>query len=358
MNRIIVQLIVVLILCISGVSFSQDAAILWTRSDSSTQGCSTVDLKRDQAGNVFTFGRTYGETRMKMQSGNEQVIGSKDSGSPSYFLQKLNSKGELIWVKDLSADRNLIGGLIVPDEKGGVVLCSSEKGVIGKNDYFLASFSKDGKSTIRKKIIENLAEFYDCKINDLLIDGNGSLHFVGNLRGTTVFEGRKDTVGERYANDAFYLKVNSEFDYDYLKIYGGSGSQNLVEITINNKNEIFIGGNFQLKEQQFEAESIDLNFTKSEVVIGKYNEEGEEINWVNYPARYLASINGLEVNSSQSLVTVITMRGMIDLDSSAETMSNVDLPSYGMYVATINSCLLYTSPSPRDGLLSRMPSSA
>ena len=26
--------------------------------------------------------------------------------------------------------------------------------------------------------------------------------------------------------------------------------------------------------------------------------------------------------------------------------------------ATYNSCLLYTSPSPRDGLLSRMPSSA
>ena len=26
--------------------------------------------------------------------------------------------------------------------------------------------------------------------------------------------------------------------------------------------------------------------------------------------------------------------------------------------ATINNCLLYTSPSPRDGLLSRMPSSA
>ena len=27
-------------------------------------------------------------------------------------------------------------------------------------------------------------------------------------------------------------------------------------------------------------------------------------------------------------------------------------------IATPNSCLLYTSPSPRDGLLSRMPSSA
>ena len=27
-------------------------------------------------------------------------------------------------------------------------------------------------------------------------------------------------------------------------------------------------------------------------------------------------------------------------------------------VITLNRCLLYTSPSPRDGLLSRMPSSA
>ena len=29
-----------------------------------------------------------------------------------------------------------------------------------------------------------------------------------------------------------------------------------------------------------------------------------------------------------------------------------------IYIALPNSCLLYTSPSPRDGLLSRMPSSA
>ena len=31
---------------------------------------------------------------------------------------------------------------------------------------------------------------------------------------------------------------------------------------------------------------------------------------------------------------------------------------WGVFAAFIFSCLLYTSPSPRDGLLSRMPSSA
>ena len=40
--------------------------------------------------------------------------------------------------------------------------------------------------------------------------------------------------------------------------------------------------------------------------------------------------------------------------------SNWDLPYTLMvaFVLRLNICLLYTSPSPRDGLLSRMPSSA
>ena len=34
------------------------------------------------------------------------------------------------------------------------------------------------------------------------------------------------------------------------------------------------------------------------------------------------------------------------------------IKDYSAYFMSLNSCLLYTSPSPRDGLLSRMPSSA
>ena len=41
-------------------------------------------------------------------------------------------------------------------------------------------------------------------------------------------------------------------------------------------------------------------------------------------------------------------------------LSNVDqiIKSFGVYASPYQACLLYTSPSPRDGLLSRMPSSA
>ena len=44
------------------------------------------------------------------------------------------------------------------------------------------------------------------------------------------------------------------------------------------------------------------------------------------------------------------------IDGSA--IASVHLESKAQVVAKIDNCLLYTSPSPRDGLLSRMPSSA
>ena len=40
------------------------------------------------------------------------------------------------------------------------------------------------------------------------------------------------------------------------------------------------------------------------------------------------------------------------------TYNNIPDTNNLSYDSNINSCLLYTSPSPRDGLLSRMPSSA
>ena len=60
-------------------------------------------------------------------------------------------------------------------------------------------------------------------------------------------------------------------------------------------------------------------------------------------------------NSHVSGVSVITgghglRRFLADL--SGDDKGKVSIPT------TLNSCLLYTSPSPRDGLLSRMPSSA
>ena len=50
--------------------------------------------------------------------------------------------------------------------------------------------------------------------------------------------------------------------------------------------------------------------------------------------------------------------GLLLMNSSEFMESYYALAKIGAVVVPLNCCLLYTSPSPRDGLLSRMPSSA
>ena len=61
--------------------------------------------------------------------------------------------------------------------------------------------------------------------------------------------------------------------------------------------------------------------------------------------------------------SAIITRGLAELTRLGVAMGGqpqtfAGLAGMGDLVATCSSCLLYTSPSPRDGLLSRMPSSA
>ena len=61
-------------------------------------------------------------------------------------------------------------------------------------------------------------------------------------------------------------------------------------------------------------------------------------------------ITTLDLNKAEDIVT-------IDLKDKS-SMADYMIIASGTSSRHIQSCLLYTSPSPRDGLLSRMPSSA
>ena len=54
----------------------------------------------------------------------------------------------------------------------------------------------------------------------------------------------------------------------------------------------------------------------------------------------------------------ITIRGVASLESDKSFDPAIGVVMDGMFLGTSSGCLLYTSPSPRDATLSRMPSSA
>ena len=75
--------------------------------------------------------------------------------------------------------------------------------------------------------------------------------------------------------------------------------------------------------------------------------------------RKLKNFGPLEFLVLSSLLYVIGMLIWTGTTRSEVLQKASDIKSnHKMVVELINNCLLYTSPSPRDGLLSRMPSSA
>ena len=86
------------------------------------------------------------------------------------------------------------------------------------------------------------------------------------------------------------------------------------------------------------------------------NDLTSAVTWANVPA---ANITQVSVTQHQAALS-ITESQISDLQ---DYLTSTDLSSYAplaspAFTGNPIACLLYTSPSPRDGLLSRMPSSA
>ena len=75
---------------------------------------------------------------------------------------------------------------------------------------------------------------------------------------------------------------------------------------------------------------------------------------------YRAMKSALEMaDISTDKVDYINAHGTSTIKGDAIELNAISrLFSHDIFVSSTKSCLLYTSPSPRDGLLSRMPSSA
>ena len=142
--------------------------------------------------------------------------------------------------------------------------------------------------------------------------------------------------------DKCISKLKKERNYDEI-IYMSPDGMKLNQQTCNKlscvKNIIILCGHYKGIDQR-----VRDNLITMEISIGDYVLTGGEL-----PAAIL----------TDGIIRLIP--GVLGDETSALTDSFQDnLLSHPVYSRPkeYNNCLLYTSPSPRDGLLSRMPSSA
>ena len=100
-----------------------------------------------------------------------------------------------------------------------------------------------------------------------------------------------------------------------------------------------------------EAEELKTNIQIQEQLISKLNEQVPKI---RNEKEFAASKNQLE--EARKILGLLEDK-MLELDMKKEDLDQ-ELESVNIELTEYNSCLLYTSPSPRDRTRSRMPSSA
>ena len=138
-------------------------------------------------------------------------------------------------------------------------------------------------------------------------------------------------------------------------MFGGGGA--FLSITMehkkNKKSDESIVENVE-EETSDEEESLELGFERGiEINVTLPQKKVKDLHMLSGGERSLTSIALLfavsQVNPPPFLV----------LDETDAALDEANSRKYGNMLENLSKyCLLYTSPSPRDGLLSRMPSSA
>ena len=141
-----------------------------------------------------------------------------------------------------------------------------------------------------------------------------------------------------------YLRANSDFnDFDFE----GSNFSVLIDTLAYNTYITAFNSNMVVNESFLDSATVRENVVSLARNIGYVPR-----------SRSAAKANvSFTFNTSSSASTATLSAGLVCVGTIENSNYVFSIPN-DVVTTIVNSCLLYTSPSPRDGLLSRMPSSA
>ena len=110
---------------------------------------------------------------------------------------------------------------------------------------------------------------------------------------------------------------------------------------------------------RFELMTLLQETLKDNFIICNIGLPSQELYKINDQSNYFYMLGSMGLSSSIGLgLSLSVNKNVISIDGDGSILMNMNTLATIGNRAPYNYCLLYTSPSPRDGLLSRMPSSA
>ncbi|MCI1266295.1 MAG: T9SS type A sorting domain-containing protein [Saprospiraceae bacterium] len=270
----------------------------------STDIGSSVSL--DAKGNLYTAG-SFEET-VDFDAGPLSYL-LKSNGARDIFITKMDSKGELIWAKNIGGDKSDDGRYMSTDLSGNIYITGTFQGTVdfdpgpglfpltsqNKDDLFILKLNADGNFLWAYQF--NASTYID--INALVLDAQNNVYLTGyfNERIDFDFGSSEYYLSPFGQEDIFILKMNASGQFLWARQLGGKSFELVNDLTIDIEGNVITTGQFT-GTTDFDPGPDTFQLTTNgiaDIFISKINPSGNFV-WAK-------SIGGLAEESGRTLVT-------------------------------------------------------
>lgn len=305
-------------------------SIEWVNQMSNTNSNRATSVVTDAADNLYVLG--YFKNSLTYDSLGTLVSMTSNGGS-DIFIQKLNAKGEHIWMKQIGGSGTDEGVYITSDKRGNIYATSLFQGTVdfnpGPSNHNITA--RNVGSTIVK--LDTSGNFIWAKglvgtsvtyTTSLKIDDLGNLYCTGSFRDTTDFDPGPSAfqlISDRFSSDIFILKLDASGNFAWAKQMGATSYNNIgFSITTDSRGEVYTTGSFGHGTVDFDPGANTFNLTTTSfgeaIYIQKLDTNGHFV-W----AKQIDGFQGrsLRTDQNNNLYVAGQFRGTVDFDPGSAT---------------------------------------
>ena len=260
--------------------------IMWSEQTGTSGIDKAEGIACEFLGNTYIAGHVNGSE----VSETTQSINTFNGGGFDGYIRKVNIYGQELWTSFIGGSGNdyctsvipsnddhiiIIGNTNSTDIFGGAAMSNFQG---GNQDAFCAKLSKDGEVVWSTYIGGNGDDY----AQDLSIDSNGNIYLVGKTSSSQVIYNSLPQAqygGGTY--DGFITRINAFGEIEKFSFLGGSGTDDVKDLTTDEQGNIYICGNTAGVEAIASLATMPYFGGVSDAFVTRLNDE-LELTWAEY----------------------------------------------------------------------------
>lgn len=330
-------------------AFSQGVLFDWVISQGSQYHDFGYSLTIDNSGNLICTG-TFWETVDFDPSDEEFYLTSNGFGD--IYIQKLDSSGALLWVKQIGGNNKDFGYSITTDAQENIYVTGAFHGTIDFDPGPGVTYLYNGDYTEDVFVLKlnasgnfiwamNFENYNDgCQAYEIDTDAEGNVYVTGFFSGAVDFGSDINLIYSNGLSDIFLLKLDTNGDFMWAKKMGGNNYDYGRSLTIDNNANIYITGRFNGAAEFPSFTYPDTILTSAgdlDIFIQKLDSNGHLV-WLKQIGNEGAdSGNAIAVDVNGNVYSTGIFSGLVDFDPNENVANMSSLGDNDIYIQKLDS---------------------